>query len=300
MLSKQYDYVIAVAETGSFSKAAKELYIAQSSLSQFIKNLEDRLGVQLFDRNSKPITPTEAGKRFLKTAYDIRYMEDQMEKQLSQLQTVKKGSLTIGITRYWGSLLLPRILPEFQIRYPNVELNIIEGRTTDILKSLEKKQVEIAFLTPPSHLTEVDQPFQIDIIYYEEIMLAAQKSILQGENQLSEASQLEEISQLPFILLRKGQKMRQIAESFFQSLQVTPKILMETENITSAYKLASVGFGATFIPKRIKELTNPVGPVEHIHLDPPLFWSLAAMYEKNTSRTEFFEYLLLLSKKNIL
>lgn len=299
MLSKNYHYVITVAETGSFSKAANQLFIAQSSLSQYIKKLEDDLGVTLFDRKTKPIMPTKAGQQFLKTAYEIQYLEKQMKKQLTQLQTVKKGRLSIGITRYWGSLLLPRILPDFQIRYPEVDLKIIEGRTSDILQCLEKKQVELAFLTPPTKISENDH-FQYDVIYHEEILLAIQQSLLQKNCQPLSPIQFDQLEQLPFILLRKGQKMRQIADSVFQNSSSSPKIVMETENITTAYKLASVGFGATFVPKGINELTSPVGPIQHIPFDTPLYWSLAVMYEKNTSTTEFFDYLLLLSKKIVL
>ncbi|MGM0212563.1 LysR family transcriptional regulator [Enterococcus sp. AZ109] len=299
MLSKNYHYVITVAETGSFSKAAKQLFIAQSSLSQYIKNLEEDLGVFLFDRRTKPITLTQAGEQFIKTAYEIRYLEEKMQKQLTQLQVVKMGSLKIGITRYWGSLLLPRILPEFQARYPEVELKIIEGRTIDVMERLAKKQVDIAFFTPPNHYTP-DDKFTYDVIYREEIMLALQQKILPGKNQLPEKIHLDQLRKIPFILLRKGQKLRQIADVYFQASDLLPTILMETENITTAYKLASVGFGATLIPSRINELTNPVGPIQHVHFEKPIYWSLAAVYEKDLTTTDFFDYLLMLSKRNIL
>lgn len=291
-LSKKYQYVITLAESGSFSKAAKQLYIAQSSLSQYIQNLEHELGVTLFLRK-QPLQLTDTGKKYLQTAYEIQYLEKQLNLQLNLLQPVKKGFLTIGITRYWGGLLLPRILPDFQQHYPGIELKIVEGRTFEVTKKLP--ELDVAFLTPPRNWK--NNVLRKEKILEEEIKIAVQTELIPTNLQTSATLSNEVISQLPLILLHKKQKLRQIADDILKETNVNPKVFMETENITTAYKLASTGLAATFVPERINELTPPFKKVALYHLEQPIFWELAAIRSKEKHQPEYVDYLVMLAKK---
>lgn len=295
MLTKDYQYVIAVAEARSFSKAAKNLFIAQSSLSQYIKNLEISLGVSLFDRNKLPLMPTENGRTYLKTAYEIQHLEQQLMRQFENLQTAPKSILRIGITNYWGAMLLPRILPLYQIAYPTIEVIVTEGRTADILLALQKAQLDLAFITPPNLMPIIN--YQQEVILKEEILLAAHEKFVAKERQ-NQPLKARQLAALPFITLHKGQKMRQLTETIFKELSIQPKIVMRTANITTAYKLASVGYACCFIPEHILELTAPVGPVHHYSLSPRRFWELHAFYREEVS--EEVTYLLILAKQVLL
>lgn len=291
-LNKRYLYVITLAESGSFSQAAKKLYMAQSSLSQFVKNLENELGVVLFLRNS-PLQLTDAGKKFLQTAYEIQYLENQLTQQLQPLQPVKKGVIKIGITRYWGGLLLPRILPEFQRRYPDIELKIIEGRTVEIVEKLSK--LDIAFFTPPNNFN--DQAADCEKILKEEIKVAVQPDFLAQNFQSSNVLPNKVICDLPLILLHRGQKLRQVADDILKKQGKTPEILMETENITTAYKLASGGLAATFVPERINELTPPFKRVALYQLESPVYWELCSFCTREKRQQESLAFLVMLAKR---
>ena len=106
MTSQQIEYVLAVAEQRSFSKAAQKLYVTQPSLSQYVMNIEKQLGVQLFDRSTSPIRLTQAGEAFVRSAEQIKVIEDNLMNELSDIAEIKSGSLKIGASTFRASCLL--------------------------------------------------------------------------------------------------------------------------------------------------------------------------------------------------
>lgn len=293
---KPFKYVVTLAEEGNFSKAAKRLFMAQSSLSQYIAKLEDELAVELFDRSGQPITLTPAGKTYIKTAYEILYLESQLNADLHQLQTEDHGLLKIGITRYWGGLLLPRILPDFQKRFPNMKIKILEGTTTEMQQAIDKKQVDMAFFTPLTADIKIDQ-HHYEKILREEIKVAVDPRLLKSNRRNNHSLSPQDLQHLPFVILHKGQRMRQLVDYLFEDFTEEPIIMMETQNITTAYKLASSGIGATIIPERITELTNAYSTVHHYSLgDKRAFWELYAIYNQSQLSYNYIRYLITLAK----
>ena len=106
MTSQQIEYVLAVAEQRSFSKAAQKLYVTQPALSQYVMNIEKQLGVQLFDRSTSPIRLTQAGEAFVRSAEQIKVIEDNLMNELSDIAEIKSGSLKIGASTFRASCLL--------------------------------------------------------------------------------------------------------------------------------------------------------------------------------------------------
>ena len=95
---RQLSYFIAAAQTENFSKAAAKCFVVQSTLSQQVKQLEDELEVQLFDRIGKRVTLTEAGKAFLPFAIQTVELSEQGKQEIKDLQGLKKGSLRVGVS----------------------------------------------------------------------------------------------------------------------------------------------------------------------------------------------------------
>jgi len=93
----QLEYVMAIAEEKSFSKAAKKLYISQPSLSQYIMRLEEQIGIKIFDRTTNPLILTFAGEKYLEAAKNILILNNQLKRVLVDIADSKKGRLTIGI-----------------------------------------------------------------------------------------------------------------------------------------------------------------------------------------------------------
>lgn len=100
MNTKQFKYVIALADEGSFSKAADMLNISQPSLSQFIKKIEWGVGLPLFDRTNGAVRLTDAGRVYVETARKVLDLEHQMETSLTDLAAYRTGSLIIGAASF--------------------------------------------------------------------------------------------------------------------------------------------------------------------------------------------------------
>ncbi len=126
MTPQQIEYVLAVAEERSFSKAAKKLFVTQPSLSKFIINLESSLGVTLFDRSSSPITITEAGNIFIETAYKMKDIEEDMNLKMSDLISMKNGTLRIGTSAFYASNMLLNTIVNFNKKYPDIQISLYE------------------------------------------------------------------------------------------------------------------------------------------------------------------------------
>ena len=108
------NYLMAVAKLQSFSKAAKECYVSQPALTRCVKNIEDELGVKLFDRSCAPIKLTYAGERYIAGMQQILDMKLKLDQEMSDIAARRRDRLTLGIPTTRSSTWLPRILPAFQ------------------------------------------------------------------------------------------------------------------------------------------------------------------------------------------
>ena len=129
MEDRAFYYIQKILEEGSISQAAKRLFIAQPSLSQYIKRIENDLGAELFEKNAKPAKLTGAGQIYLQTEQKIHQLRQQRKNQIDDLFDLKIGHLTIGSSNYRSMYLLTSVLPVFKQRYPGISISLEEGIT---------------------------------------------------------------------------------------------------------------------------------------------------------------------------
>lgn len=250
----QLEYVIAIAEEKSISKAAKKLYISQPSLSQYIIRLEDNLGIKLFERKGNFVTLTYAGEKYLTTAKNILNLNEQLQKELSDIAGSKKGRLTIGIPNQTGRYVLPLVLPEFHKQFPQVEIEVKEDVTTRLEEMLINHRTDIAILNLPIQQKEI----LYEPISTERVFLVAPKD----HKICSEAEikgydiNFSSLKNEKFILLKREQRMRFIADKIFEKAHFKPDILLELKNLDTAHRIAASGMGFTFIPENVIWLFN--------------------------------------------
>ena len=146
---RQLSYFIAAAQTENFSKAAAKCFVVQSTLSQQVKQLEDELEEQLFDRIGKRVTLTEAGKAFLPFAIQTVELSEQGKQEIKDLQGLKKGSLRVGVS-YGLSSALTRALRKFCPRFPEVCLDIRFRTDGALLELLRLREIDFALMNCPS------------------------------------------------------------------------------------------------------------------------------------------------------
>lgn len=147
---RQLRYFTKAAETLNFSEAAKILNIAQSSLSQQIKQLEDELGIQLFIRNSHSIRLTEAGEVMLPFALRTIHEAEACEDRIHDLRKLLTGTLNIGVTHSFSPILTESVI-SFMKMYPGIKLNIVYKQMNELMELLAKREIDFVLAFKPIH-----------------------------------------------------------------------------------------------------------------------------------------------------
>ena len=124
MNEKHMQYVLTVLKEGSFTNAAKKLYVSQPSLSQIIKTAESNLGAPIFNRSTDPITLTPAGQLYVEAARQVTTISTNLVKQVEELSNEEFGKIRLGISVQRGMELLPELYPRFKKRFPHVEIEL--------------------------------------------------------------------------------------------------------------------------------------------------------------------------------
>jgi DNA-binding transcriptional LysR family regulator len=186
-------YFVAVAEESSFSRAAKRLHIAQPPLSNQIKQLEEDLGVLLFERTSRGVLMTDAGELLLEEARRLFMQVDQITRIVQRVGEGEVGRLTLGFVPSASNEVLPPVLNSFGDRFPDVELFLREMRPDRIVQRLHDKQIDVGFLYLPLE----DASLEIECVSREPLVLALPEAHpLASELRV----ELQAVAEEPFVL----------------------------------------------------------------------------------------------------
>lgn len=146
---KELQYVVTLADEGSISRAAERLYMAQSSLSQFLQQYEAELGLALFIRTSKGLSPTTAGNLFIENARSILYHYRLVRNEMYDMENLQRGRIILGISSFRGSYLLPPILTQFYAAYPNIQVDIVEENSIALESLILEGAIDLAIVALP-------------------------------------------------------------------------------------------------------------------------------------------------------
>lgn len=168
----QLEYVMAVHKYGHFAKAAEACFVTQPTLSMQIQKLEEDLGVVIFDRSKKPILLTSMGKKLISQMQTVLFEAKKIEAIIQQEKKgTKQGSLKVGVIPTVAPYLLPRLLPVCEELYPEMELNIKELQTEQILTALDNDEIDVGILATPSQSPKM---FEFPL-YYEPFYVLCEK-----------------------------------------------------------------------------------------------------------------------------
>ncbi len=142
----QLEYVLAVARCKGFTKAAEEINVSQSSISQQISSLEKELGIELFYRTTRSVQLTPAGKDFIKHASRIMAEVNAAVQCIQEHLSVVKGQIRIGIIPVIGHYCIPKLLASFNKNYPNIVLSLIEYQDEELLEMLASSKIDVAIV----------------------------------------------------------------------------------------------------------------------------------------------------------
>lgn len=167
MEMKEFVYLITLAEEGNISRAAERLYMAQSSLSQFLQQYESELGVKLFVRTSKGIRPTHNGEAFIEHARSMILEYQRAKNELWDNENLTAGKLLFGISTFRGLRMLPKILKRFHEKYPNVNVEVVEENSMRLEDLLIEGKLDLAVVAMPT----VKLKNEVSILKRDEILL---------------------------------------------------------------------------------------------------------------------------------
>ena len=178
---RQLKYFVKTAETLSFSKASKELFVSQSTLSQQIHQLEQEMNISLFQRNSHSVHLTEAGEQLLAYARETLHAADTCFERMHDLQELLVGNLNIGVT-YSFSPMLTETLLTFMEKYPKVKLNIFYKPMNELMDMLAHRDLDFVLaFKPTKHYDQIESHVLFDnelaVIVGENHPLADRKSV---------------------------------------------------------------------------------------------------------------------------
>jgi LysR family hydrogen peroxide-inducible transcriptional activator len=152
---QQFQYILAVEELKHFETAAERCFITQSTLSTMISRFEDEIGIQVFNRKTKPVSVTKEGKQIVDRLRIITKEIDQLNNVAQELKGEMIGDLRIGIIPTVAPYLLPIFLSKFASEFPKVKIIIQEMTTSKIQQSLKDRTLDIGILATPLEETEL-------------------------------------------------------------------------------------------------------------------------------------------------
>lgn len=274
-MNNNQKYIMTIFEEGSFSKAAERLFISQPALSLIVKKTEAQLGLNLFDRTTKPITLTPAGQCYIEYLHKIVEADEVLLDQLNSLRENTRGHLAVGGATYFCSYVLPNIIKEFKSQYPGYTITLTEGNPQYLSQLLQSSELNVTV-----DVETLDPRIFNCLRWRKEHILLAVPSIAPVNEQLSAyrltfsevkhdtylnsdtpSVDLKEFSEEPFLFLKKGNDIYSRGLSMCKNGGFNPNILLYLDQMNTAYNIAKHGEGCTFIRADIAKYSEPTKKV---------------------------------------
>ncbi len=254
------EYILAVYQEGGFTKAAERLFVSQPSLSASIKRIEDKMGAPIFDRSTSPISLTEIGKEYVKYALSIQEKEKDFSRFIADHTNLMAGKIRIGGSSFFSSFVLPRLISEFNEIYPQIQFEIFEDSTKNLMNKLVGGNLDIiidnAINDNENIISEVYAP--------ETLLLAVPKALKSNDAVLEFAMTAQDIKENKhlnekmsvklsvfkderFILLNPENDTGKRAEKLFKKYGISPSVIFHLDQQVTAFNMACLGLGITFV-----------------------------------------------------
>ncbi len=276
---------IYVADCQSFTKAAGQSYLSQPSLSKAVRKLEAELQIVLFDRSTRTLRLTDAGKVVYQQGQKALNSLNHIPVMLDELRDIAAGEITIGMPPLIGTLFFPKIAVTFQKQYPNVELKLVERGAKVIEQLVEDNQIDVGLIVLPADKTAFDSfPYITDefaLYVHNEHTLAGQPAVA-----------LTDLMDESFILFSEDFSLHSYIIDACKSAGFQPQISYESSQWDLIIELVAAKLGITLLPKAIYEKQNNPDITMVPLRSPSLPWQLGIITKKNTHHTLALEKFL--------
>ena len=238
---RQIEMFRAVVDHGTFTAAAKKMYVSQSAISRQVKLLEEELGVSLLHRGARGVTLTRPGELLLALARRLGREVQDVVAQIAETQGLLRGSLTIAGGMTVCLHVLPPVVRDYHRKYPGIDLKVVTGRNQRILELLRQREVDLALLTLPIQ----DDAFEVVTVLEEEMVVGtATRHPLASRRNVD----VDTLASYPQILYEEGSNTRRVQDRLFAQTDRELTVAMETENVEITKAMVRAELGVTLIP----------------------------------------------------
>ena len=284
---EQLQYFKTVATLQHMTRAAEVLSISQPALSKSIANIEQVLGVPLFDREGRSIYLNRFGQLFL---YSVNIILDEYERIREEFEDIIKpgsGEVSFGFIHSLGMEVVPELIAAVSEKYPNMQFSLTQATSLNLLKRLEEGAIDLC-------LTQKIKSKVIEVTT-EELFVEELFVIVPSTHPLAKRTtiRLEEIKSEPFIAIKKGNSLRQLVDEVFLNEGIELNTTFAAEEMHTVAGFVSAGMGVSLIPN-IKGLDEY--NVKRLKVDPPCYRSVGVSWATNRylppAAMEFKQYLI--------
>ncbi len=235
-----YKIFYTVAKKGSFSAAAKELYVSQSAVSQSIKSLETQSGSALFIRGTKHVKLTSVGEMLYSHVEQAYSLIKTAEAKMREMQLLELGEIKIGVGDTILRHLLIPVLHKYVLEYPMIKIQIINRTSPGIINSLKSGAVDLGIVTLPVIDKDIDSPVFKEV---EDVFVTSSRfEYLNGKEVTP-----DELAALPLLLLQKESSTRRNLDSYFNSIGINISPEIELESMELLVELSKIGLGVAHV-----------------------------------------------------
>lgn len=245
---KDIEYFTAIWDYQNYSSAAEILHISQPALSQCIKKLEKEFTTALFKRNTKKLELTPAGEILYADGKSILTTKNKTIHKINALSRPEPISLKIGISPFYSKYYLPKLLPYFIALFPNLQYKIVEDISIRLEEKLQRGDLDICFVP----LEPRNGVLDYQILCIEEILIALPQNRIPSVTPILGNGlpylDIEQIKQMPFVSLKKIQKITSLTDRICRQIGFTPDVVYETLDWDTVDIMIASGIGVGFIP----------------------------------------------------
>jgi LysR family transcriptional regulator, transcription activator of glutamate synthase operon len=257
---RQLRAFVHVTHAGTFTRAAEELHVAQSAVSQAVARLEAELGFELLRRTSRGVELTEAGAVVFERAREIVAGADAIRSDLAALRGLLEGTVALGTMLPPGPIDLPGLLASFHTAHPGITVRVREGSAPEILAALRRDELDVAFTgVEPEALAD---GLAGERMLGEELLLITPP----GHDSLS----LDQLGGVAFIGYRRGSALRDTIDGALRAAAAEPQVVFESDELVSVRELVARGLGVSIVPRSTVDGEGPPVQALAIGLERPL------------------------------
>lgn len=261
---RQLESLVAIADSGSFSRAAATLNLAQPSLSRQIALLEAEVGQRLLVRTGRGVAPTAAGEAFLVHARSILDTSRRACDELRDLSSNPSGRVIVGMPPRVALGLSVPLVRGFRERFPRAVITVLEGLSLALRESLIAGRLDLALLFDPSPSAQ---------LRYEPLMRERLLLVAPPGSRLPPRASLASLASYPMVLPNAPNAIRGLVDQFLVPRGISLNVLAEVGAVQTVLALVAHGVGCTILPESALALSAESKRLAHAPIGPPAIWN---------------------------